>query len=263
MPNTSTDVAIKETKIESNLAPALDASDHPNAAPRSRFGWIIPAFLILLFTAQCLWFVNTQSLSNDEPLHIIAGLDAWRLHRFERWNDHPPIVFLIGTLPLLLNHGDIDIQPDAKYADDIRPSPEAVAWAGRITNVIFGALFGLLLWFTARRLFSEGAANFALALYAFSPSLIANFSIACNDGVLALVAFGSALMLAHWRKKQTWNRTIALALVLGILLSTKFSTPALFVRRRSPTARSSNSRNRSMYSSSREKWIGVVTDNSQ
>jgi Dolichyl-phosphate-mannose-protein mannosyltransferase len=229
MPNTSTDVAIKETKIESNPAPAPDASDHPNAAPRSRFGWIIPAFLILLFTAQCLWFVNTQSLSNDEPLHIIAGLDAWRLHRFERWNDHPPIVFLIGTVPLLLNHGDIDIQPDAKYADDIRPSPEAVAWAGRITNVIFGALFGLLLWFTARRLFSEGAANFALALYAFSPSLIANFSIACNDGVLALVAFGSALMLAHWRKKQTWNRTIALALVLGILLSTKFSTPALFV----------------------------------
>ncbi len=229
MPNTSTDVAIKETKMESAPAATPDLVQRQNDSPRSRFGRIIPAFLILLFTAQCLWFVKTQSLSNDEPLHIIAGLDAWRLHRFERWNDHPPIVFLIGTLPLLLNGGDIDIQPDAKYADGIRPSPEAVAWGGRITNVIFGALFGLLLWFTARRHFSEGAANFVLALYALSPSLIANFSIACNDGVLALVAFGSALMLAHWRKNQTWNRTIALAFVLGILLSTKFSTPALFV----------------------------------
>ena len=229
MPNTPTDVVTKDTKIESTPAAIPAPAEVPPAAKRSRFGWIIPALLSVLFLVQCLWFVNTQSLSNDEPLHILAGLDAWRLHRFERWNDHPPIVFLIGTLPLLLNHGDIDIQPEARKADGITPSPEAVAWGGRITNVLFGLLFGLLLWFTARRFFSEGAANFALALYALSPSLIANFSIACNDGVLALVAFGSALMLAHWRKKQSWNRTIALALVLGVLLSTKFSAPPLFL----------------------------------
>jgi Dolichyl-phosphate-mannose-protein mannosyltransferase len=232
MPDAPSNVVLQDTNIgshSSHRAQTMDSSGIRPSVARSPFAWIIPAFLILVFTGQCLWFVKTQSLSNDEPLHIIAGLDAWRLHRFERWNDHPPIVFLIGTLPLLLNHANIDIQPDAKYADGIRPSPEAVASGGRITNVIFGALFGLLLWFTARRLFSEGAANFALALYALSPSLIANFSIACNDGVLALVAFGSALMLAHWRKKQTWNRTIALALVLGILLSTKFSAPPIFI----------------------------------
>ena len=73
------------------------------------------------------WFINTQSLSNDEPLHMIAGLEAWRYHRFERWNDHPPLVFLLCTLPLLLNHTEIDIQTDAKYADAITPSPEAMA----------------------------------------------------------------------------------------------------------------------------------------
>ena len=42
-------------------------------------------------------------------------------------------------------------------------------------------------------------------------------------------AFGCALMLAHWRKNPTWNRTIALALMLGVLLSTKFSAPPLFM----------------------------------
>jgi 4-amino-4-deoxy-L-arabinose transferase-like glycosyltransferase len=229
MPDSFTDVVPKESNTKPAPAASSTSSETRGDSSRSRFGWIVPAFLILIFTAQCLWFVNTQSLSNDEPLHIIAGLDAWRLHRFERWNDHPPIVFLIGTLPLLLNGGDIDIREDAKYADGIRPSPEAVAWAGRITNVLFGAFFGLLFWLTARRLFSEDAANFALALFALSPSLIANFSIACNDGVLALVVFGSALMLAHWRKHQTWGRTIALAVMLGLLLATKFSTPALFV----------------------------------
>src|SRR4029077_20828387 len=145
MPNTSTDVVTKDTKIEPSPAATPAPAEAAPATKRSRFGWMIPALLSVLFLVQCLWFVNTQSLSNDEPLHIIAGLDAWHLHRFERWNDHPPIVFLIGTLPLLLNHGEIDIQPDAKYADGIRPNPEAVAWGGRVTNVIFGALFGLLL----------------------------------------------------------------------------------------------------------------------
>jgi hypothetical protein len=175
-----------------------------------------------------VWFINTQSLSNDEPLHMVYGLDAWRYHRFERWNDHPPLVFLLCTLPLLLNHTEIDIQPDAKYADAITPSPEAIAKAARPVIVMLGVLLGVLLWMTARRLFSEGAANFALALFAFSPSLIANFSITCNDGALALITFVTAMQVVYWRRTQSWGRTVALGLILGALLATKFSTPVIF-----------------------------------
>jgi hypothetical protein len=195
----------------------------------SRTGWIIPTLLCLLFVGQCAWFINTQSLSNDEPLHMIAGLEAWRYHRFERWNDHPPLVFLLCTLPLLINHTEISIQPDAKYADAITPRPEAIAWAARPVIVMLGVLLGVLLWMTARRLFSEGAAHFALALFAFSPSLIANFSITCNDGALALITFVTALQVVYWRRTQSWGRSIALGLVLGALLATKFSTPVIFI----------------------------------
>ena len=208
---------------------AQTAPGDGSAQSGRRANWIIPTLLCLLFVGQCVWFIDTQSLSNDEPLHIMAGLDAWRLHRFERWNDHPPLVFLLGTLPLLVTHGEIDMQPEARMTDGIRPSPEVVAWGARSINVLFGVLLGILLWMTARRLFSEGAANFALALFAFSPSLIANFSIACNDGAVALVAFATAMQVVHWRRKPTWGRTIALALILGALLATKFSTPVLFL----------------------------------
>src|SRR5262249_118654 len=61
------------------------------------------------------------------------------------------------------------------------------------------------------------------------PSLIANFSISCNDGALALATFATALQLLYWRKRPTWIRVVALAIVLGALLATKFSTPVLFV----------------------------------
>ena len=207
-------------------APLADRDTQSGSSSKTR--WIIPTLLILLFVGQCVWFINTQSLSNDEPLHMIAGLEAWRYHRFERWNDHPPLVFLLCTLPLLLNHTEIDIQTDAKYADAITPSPEAIAKAARPVIVLLGVLLGVLLWITAKHLFSEGAANFALALFAFSPSLIANFSITCNDGAVALITFATAMQVVYWRRTQSWGRTIALGLILGALLATKFSTPVVF-----------------------------------
>jgi hypothetical protein len=226
MPETSSNVIFQDANSSSDAA-KIEVS--AAVSPRPRPAWIIPAFLSLLFVSQCLWFINTQSLSNDEPLHIISGLEAWRLHRIERWNDHPPLDFLIGTIPLLVINGDIDTQPEAKMAQGISPGPEAVAWASRTFNVVLGVILGLLLWATARRFFSEGAANFVLALYALSPSLIAHFSVSCNDGALALVTFGAALSLARWRKKPTWGRLVVLAIILGALLSTKFSTPLLFL----------------------------------
>jgi 4-amino-4-deoxy-L-arabinose transferase-like glycosyltransferase len=227
MPQTTVNPVL-EASIESKHAgDSREPTSHPSQKSKTR--WIIPAALCLLFVAQCAWFINTQSLSNDEPLHMIAGLEAWRYHRFERWNDHPPLVFLLCSLPLLLNHTEIDIQTDAKYADAIAPRPEAIAWAARPVIVMLGVLLGVLLWITAKRLFSEGAANFALALFAFSPSLIANFSITCNDGAVALVTFVTAMQVVYWRRTQSWGRTAALGLILGALLATKFSTPVMFV----------------------------------
>ena len=219
--------ALDSAQFEANSgAPLADRDTQSGSASKTR--WIIPTLLILLFVGQCVWFINTQSLSNDEPLHMIAGLEAWRYHRFERWNDHPPLVFLLCTLPLLLNHTEIDIQTDAKYADAITPSPEAIAKAARPVIVLLGVLLGVLLWITAKHLFSEGAANFALALFAFSPSLIANFSITCNDGAVALITLVTAMQVVYWRRTQSWGRTIALGLILGALLATKFSTPVMF-----------------------------------
>jgi hypothetical protein len=217
-----------DANFESNSA-SLPGEAIPPSGQSSKTRWIIPTLLCLLFVFQCAWFINTQSLTNDEPLHILAGSDAWRYHRFERWNDHPPLVFLLCTLPLLVTHGDLHYVNDARYMDGITPSPEVVAWSTRPVIVLLGVLLGVLLWITARRLFSEGAANFALAFLAFSPSLIANFSITCNDGAVALITFVTAMQVLYWRRTQSWGRTIALGLVLGALIATKFSTPLVFV----------------------------------
>src|SRR6201996_1231096 len=132
-------------RADLNNSPAREQAP-PSQPSKSVASKIIPLVLLLLFVAQCAWFMRTQSLTNDEPLHIVAGTEAWRFNRFERWNDHPPLVFLLSTLPILAKGGAVSIGYDVRYADGITPSPEVVAWYGRIVIVGLGVLLGVLVW---------------------------------------------------------------------------------------------------------------------
>jgi hypothetical protein len=193
--------------------------------------WFLPGFLLLAYLAQCAWFIRTQSVTFDEPVDIAGGLDAWRNNRFEQWNDHTPLARLWCTLPLLAEQWQIDVErlPEAWRATRMEPAPEPLAQRARSMNLILGLILGCVLWTTARRLFSEGAANLALGLFCFSPSMIAHFSVATTDGVAALLIFAAAAQLVKWRKNPSALHTAHLGLLLGLMLLAKFSAPVMFV----------------------------------
>ena len=107
----------------------------------------------------------------------------------------------------------------------MQPGPEWLAWHTRPMNTLLGVALGLALWFVTRRLFSEGAANVALALFAFTPSLIAHFSLATTDGIGALFIFLTAWQLVRWRRNPGRRQTLLMGLVLGGLLLAKLYTP--------------------------------------
>jgi hypothetical protein len=213
------------------------AQPQARAAPASgfivadRLWWLIPAFLLSVYLVQCAWFIRTQSLTYDEPVHLAEGLDAWRHGKFEQYNDHPPLARLWCTLPLIGEKWQVDVQQlsEGFHIPRIAPDPEALAWRARIMNVALGVLLGLLLWRVAERMFSRGAANTALAMFAFSPSLIAHFSVATTDGAAALLIFSTAWLLVQWRRTPNWRNTILLGVILGLLLLAKFSTAVTFV----------------------------------
>ena len=193
--------------------------------------WLLPALLALIYVAQCAWFIRTQSLTYDEPVHIAEGLNAWRYGRFEQYNDHPPLARLWCTLPLLDPKWHVEIEQllDSFRVTGITPDPVSLAWRARAMNVLLGLVLAWLVWRAADRLFSRRAANFALALFAFSPSLIAHFSIASTDGAATLFIFAAAWGLVQWRQQPTWQRTVGFGLLLGLLLLAKFSTAPMFV----------------------------------
>ncbi len=221
--------------------------------------WWIPTALLLLFIVQSLWFVGTQSLTYDEPGHILAGLEAWQHGRFQMWTDHPPLGRFWLTLPLARTRVEIAQEqlPRGYRVTAMQPGPEWLAWHTRPMNTLLGVALGVTLWFATRRLFSGGAANVALALFAFTPSLIANYSVTTTDGIGALFVFLTAYQLILWRRAapgcprfasffrtltwvhakaqvsptdgRTWgtvlDQTVVMGLALGGLLLAKLYTP--------------------------------------
>ena len=208
------------------------------SARGARHEWkrlLVPGLLLSLYAIQCVWFIRTQSLTYDEPVHISEGLDAWRNGRFEDYNDHPPLARLLCTLPLIgRNSGhqwqvDVEKLPTGFRAVNVSPDPVSLAWRARAVNVVLGLLLGFLLWLQAARLFSDAAANFVLALFAFSPSLIAHFSLVTTDGAATLLIFATAVQVARWKQVPSWRNALTSGVVFGVLLLAKFSTLPIFL----------------------------------
>jgi len=188
---------------------------------------LVPVFLLLCFVVQCAWFAHTQSFTFDEPLHLTTGLHNWRFHRFDFVLEHPPLGHLLPALPIAFGNWDITWADATKKGILVTAitDPIGMAIRTRLVNVALGTTLGIFVWFVARNMFSEGAANLVLALFAFSPSLIANFSLVTTDGVTTLMVFLAAIQLLRWRKSPSVGQVLLLGLVLGLLLLSKLSTP--------------------------------------
>src|SRR5262249_50273241 len=134
------------------------------------------------------------------------------------------------TLPLIGEKWQIQYQrmDEGLSVTNISPQPEALAWRARVMNVLLGLVLAWLLWSAANQLFSRNAAIFSLALFAFSPGLVAHFSVATTDGAATLLIFAAAWQVVLWRKDPSWKRALIFGVVLGLLLLAKFSTVVMF-----------------------------------
>src|SRR5271166_6601204 len=196
---------------------------------RSRIGvpQIVALLLLLVFAAQCLWFMAHVPLSAVEGSYIEAGL--LHLERFANAGstERSPLVPLLAGLAARMSGAEHKIVRLSNYRFVIR-----------LPFLCAGFLLGASLWYVAHRLYGNTGGYIALGLYCFSPVIVAWSSQVGPEIIAAWGGFGlifTAIAVAHTlyapREVVLWNwrRILLMGLSIAICIGAQFSMWILLV----------------------------------
>ncbi|MCX4767105.1 phospholipid carrier-dependent glycosyltransferase [Streptomyces sp. NBC_01275] len=201
--------------------------------PRARRAWLVPLLTVVLLAQMAAAMVTTavqQTPTIDEPVYVAAAAEYLHEHRVRLNPEHPPLGKLVVAVGVALAdpRGTADL-PDDQGAAGRRLLYESgndpwrlMLWA-RLPVIVLTLLFGLVVFAFARDLAGPAPALTALALYAFSPDVVAHGSLATLDVPAAGFVLTSAWLL--WRARgdrpRLWLPLAGAALGAG--LATKMS----------------------------------------
>ncbi len=206
---------------------------------RARGPWLVRLLVVVLLAQMGVAMVTTavqQTPTIDEPVYVGAAADYLHEHRLRYNPEHPPLGKLVIGVGVALADPRFDPTPAATqeafgqrllYASGNDPW-RLMLWA-RLPVIALTLLFGLVVLAFARDLAGTRAGLAALALYAFSPDLIAHGSLATLDVPVAGFLLTSVWLL--WRARRRPRLYVPLAgVALGAAMATKMSAlPAAVV----------------------------------
>ncbi len=173
--------------------------------------------LVLLAITFLLPFFSAQNFSpaSDEITHLPSGYSYWKTGFINLNPQHPPLVKLIASFPLLF----MDLKFDTKdpnlfgslkdewkfganflFSNDV----DRLFFWGRMPVMLLSLLLGLYIFKWASEMFSPKAGILALFLYAFMPNMIANAQFVTTD--LAVAVFSFITLHYLWKFFRAGNK---------------------------------------------------------
>jgi hypothetical protein len=166
---------------------------------------LIALLLLAAFFAQCSWFVASVPLTQLEVDQVLRGVALLRHIPLTTEAVSSPLVPLLSVGGIVLHLPQAPLLPDQFWLDQHR-------WFIRAPFLLAGLCLALSLWYIARRLYGTAGGHIALALFAFSPGIVACSSLAGPQIFAAWGAFGlifTAIATAHTlyapREVILWN----------------------------------------------------------
>jgi hypothetical protein len=187
------------------------------------------AALLAQMAAAMVTTAVQQSPTIDEPVYIGTGTVYLREHDLRYNPEHPPLgKLLIGAGAVLGG-----ARPGPSFSGDQQEvgrhvlyesggDAQRVLLAARLPVVLLTLLFGLVVFAFARDLAGPAGGVAALALYAFSPGVIAHGSLATLDVPAAGLLLTSVWLAwrARWRPRLC---ALLAGVALGAAVATKMS----------------------------------------
>ncbi|WP_245778319.1 glycosyltransferase family 39 protein [Lentzea xinjiangensis] len=206
----------------------------PPVAGRGR-RWLFALTAVVLLAQMAIAMVTTaveQTPTVDEPVYVGAAAVYPGEHDLRYNREHPPLGKLVVAAGLAF--------ADVRFAEDFTGDqtafgrhvlyesgndPGKLLLLARLPVIVLTLVFGLVVLLFARDLTGTAGGLVALALYAFSPDLIAHGSLATLDVPAAGFALTSAWLVRRARGNPRYLPLAGLA--LGAALATKVNTLAV------------------------------------
>ncbi|OPF80206.1 phospholipid carrier-dependent glycosyltransferase [Streptomyces antioxidans] len=205
------------------------------AVPERHRRWLVVAAVVALLVQMAVAMVTTaveQTPTIDEPVYVGAAVDSLHHHRVRYNPEHPPLGKLIvaAGVAFARPHLDAGFTGDQTALGrhvlyEAGNAPWRLMLCARLPMIALTLLFGLVVFAFARELTGPVGGAVALALYAFSPDVIAHGSLATLDVPAAGFLLTSAWLLWRARRRPRWHLPLA-GVALGAALATKMSTLA-------------------------------------
>ena len=194
------------------------------------------AAILAIHTGLLAWGAWSHSPTLNEVGHLAAGVSHWQWSRYDLYRVNPPLVRMVAALPVLCAGPATDWQhyfegpgarPEFKVGEDfVAANGSRSPWfwtLARWSCLPFSLLGGYICLSWATQLYGRRAGAFALALWCFSPNILAHGQLITPDA--AATALGVCAAYAYWRwlRRPSWTPAILAGLALGAALLTKLT----------------------------------------
>jgi len=195
--------------------------------------------LVVVFAGQGLLSLLGESVTIDEFAHLPTGYYLLESGDFRMYNVNPPLIRMLCALPLLAMSPRLDVeyfrQNDVDhwalgdgFLKNNRADYVGMFIRGRLINLAIAVILGAFVFRWARELHGAAGGLVALALFAFSPNVLAHARLVTPDVGGACAMF--AALYAFWtylRRGGVWMALLA-GLALGAAQLAKFTALLLF-----------------------------------
>jgi 4-amino-4-deoxy-L-arabinose transferase-like glycosyltransferase len=194
--------------------------------------WLFALVAVALFAEMAVAMVTTaveQTPTTDEPVYVGAAVVYLQQHSLRYNPEHPPLGKLIIETGLVFTHARLDpafVGSEGSVGQHLLyesgNDARRLMLLARLPMIVLTLLFGLVVFAFAGDLVGSVGGLVALALYAFSPDIIANGSLATLDVPAAGLLLTSVWLL--WRARRRPLLYLPLAgVALGAAVATRMS----------------------------------------
>ena len=197
---------------------------------------------LIVISAQLYFSVRRESQTWDEANHIFTGYRSWTHADFGLNPEHPPLLKLLATTPLLWSQPKSPALEERYFKEDAflrgkeflyQNDPDKILARTRTVAASLTLLAALVVFFGTREMFGRGATFIALTLLTFDPNLLAHGALITTDVGLACFTFLSVYLFYRFVKSPSALRLIMAGVAVGLVLAVKHTgilvLPILFL----------------------------------